>query len=195
MSFRILAAVVIALSIGLVPVAYSKKREKAFGNFRVVEEGVLYRSAQPTPDGLGRAIHDHGFRTVISFRDVREDRGTEVPDEWEAAFCAKLGVKFIRLPALVWSYNHGVIPAEANVSKFLTVMKDPTNYPVLIHCFRGIHRTGIFSALYRMECQGWTTAEAIGEMRECGYVTLDGDKDVRRFLEQYRARGSGRPGS
>jgi len=183
---RFIAAALVGLSIALVPVVYAKKREKSFGNFRVVEPGVLYRSAQPTPEGLGRAIHDHGFRTVISFRDAREDRGADVPDEWEGPFCAKLGVHFIRLPSLVWSYDHGVIPAEANVTTFREVMKDPGNYPVLIHCFRGIHRTGIFSALYRMEWQGWTNAEAIDEMRACGYTTLDGDEDVRRFLELYR---------
>lgn len=194
MTYRVVAAALIAVSIGLVPVAYARKREKAFGNFRVVEPGVLYRSAQPTPEGLGRAIHDHGFRTVVSFRDTREDRGADVPDEWEGPFCAKLGVKFVRLPALVWSYHHGVVPAEQNVSKFLAVMKDPKNHPVLIHCFRGIHRTGIFSALHRMEYQGWTNAEAMAEMRDCGYVTIDGDDDVRRFLEKYRPRGTARPG-
>jgi tyrosine-protein phosphatase SIW14 len=191
---RFVAAAAIALSIGLVPYAYSKKREKSLGNFRVVEEGVLYRSAQPNSEGLGRAIHDYGFRTVISFRDARDDRPDEgVPEEWEGPFCAKLGVKFVRLPTRVWSYENGVIPADANVTRFLDEMKDPANHPVLIHCFRGIHRTGIFSALYRMEWDRWSNAEAIEEMRDCGYDTIDRDHDVRQYLERYRPRGDGRP--
>jgi protein tyrosine/serine phosphatase len=190
---RFAFAAAIGLAVVLMPVAYSKKREKSFGNFRVVQEGVLYRSAQPTADGLGRAIHDYGFRTVISFRDARDDRPDEgVPEAWEGPYCAKLGVKFLRLPVRVWSYQNGVIPADGNVTKFLDVMNDPANYPVLIHCFRGIHRTGIFSAIYRMEWDGWSNAEAIAEMRDRGYDTIDRDHDVRQYLETYRPRRAGR---
>ena len=191
---RFVFAAAIGLSIGLVPFLYAKKREKTLGNFRVVRDGVLYRSAQPTPDGLGRAVHDYGLRTVISFRDVRDDRPEEgVPEEWEGPFCAKLGVKFVRVPMRVWTQQNGVIPADANVTKFLDVMNDPANYPVLIHCFAGKHRTGTYSALYRMEWDGWSNAEAIEEMRACGYDTIDKDHDVRHYLEKYRPRGVGRP--
>ena len=65
-------------------------------------------------------------------------------------------------------------------------MDNPDNYPVLIHCFAGIHRTGAFCAIYRMEYEGWTNAEAIEELRACGYSNLDDEWDILGYLEQYR---------
>jgi tyrosine-protein phosphatase SIW14 len=66
-------------------------------------------------------------------------------------------------------------------------MRDPANHPVLIHCFAGIHRTGTFCAVYRMDFQGWSSREAIAEMRTLGFATLDECQDVLGFLEHYHA--------
>ena len=41
------------------------------------------------------------------------------------------------------------------------VMADPGNYPVLVHCFAGIHRTGAYCAVYRMEFERWDNADAM----------------------------------
>ena len=49
---------------------------------------------------------------------------------------------------------------------------------MLIHCFAGIHRTGVYCAVYRMDHDGWSNREAIAEMRALGYATLDDDLDV-----------------
>jgi hypothetical protein len=50
---------------------------------------------------------------------------------------------------------------------------------------RGVHRTGAYTAIYRMEFNGWTKAEAIAEMVERGYDTLDDDPDILQYLESY----------
>jgi hypothetical protein len=70
-------------------------------------------------------------------------------------------------------------------------MRNPANHPVLVHCFAGIHRTGAFCAIYRMEFDHWTNAQAIREMRNLGYT--DDHMDVQAYLENYRpgaARGN-----
>jgi protein tyrosine/serine phosphatase len=69
---------------------------------------------------------------------------------------------------------------------FRQVLADPANHPVLIHCYAGIHRTGTYCAVYRMDYQQWSNPEAIAELRSLGYATLDGDADVLTFLERYR---------
>ena len=79
-------------------------------------------------------------------------------------------------------------PDEAGmrVDRFLEVMKDPSNYPVLIHCYAGIHRTGAFCAVYRMEIEHWSNKRAIDELMAAGYRTLPDDWDLLEFLETFQ---------
>jgi hypothetical protein len=63
-------------------------------------------------------------------------------------------------------------------------MDNPANYPVLVHCFAGIHRTGAFCAIRRMDHDGFTNEEAIQEMKNLGY-TIE-HMDVLPYLRNYR---------
>jgi tyrosine-protein phosphatase SIW14 len=184
--FRFLPAVLVAVSLFAVPYGYSEVREKHLRNVRVVEEGVLYRSGQPSPAGLERLIHDYDIRTVVCFRDAEKGKTEIPPEQWEEPFCAKLGVNYVRLPLRVWSHDQtGVIPADENVRRLLEIMADRKNHPVLIHCYRGVHRTGTYAAIYRMEHNGWSNADAMEELKALGYDNLDKETDVRGYLERY----------
>lgn len=184
-ALRLLPAVLVAAMLVAAPLAYSHVREKNLRNFRVVDDGVLYRSAQLTPSGLERIVHDYGIRYVLNFRDVEDGKWATPPDPWEEEVCFRLGIKYQRMPLRVWSEDHGTVPAEENVKKFLEIMADPNNRPVLVHCFRGVHRTGSYCAIYRMEYQGWSNKEALDELKALGYDKLDQEDDVRGYLERY----------
>jgi tyrosine-protein phosphatase SIW14 len=171
--------VVLGLIIG--PVVFALHQQAQMRNFRVVREGVLYRSGQMTRAGLQRVFFDYGIKTVICLRD-----GTQASDQAEEAFCNSEEVSFVRIPPTFWGDMGGAPPAEEGVRKFREVLSDPANYPVLVHCLAGIHRSGIFTAIYRMEFEHWTNAEAMAEMRACGYVELDEHVDVLGYLESYR---------
>src|SRR5262245_14797390 len=134
---------VLALIVG--PVVYAFHEEKQTRNFRVVQEGKLYRSARMTLAGLKRVAHDYGIRTVISLRDA--DRA----DLDEEEFCRKQEIAFYRLPPRHWDTTNGPAEAEVNVRQFRDIIDDPDNYPILVHCFAGVHRTGAYIAVYRME--------------------------------------------
>ena len=186
---RFVPGLLIAVSIVAIPVGYARVRDEHLRNFRVVEDGVLYRSAQLSPEGLERVIHDYGIRTVISFRDAEDGKATEPPDRWEEEFCAKRGVKYVRMPLRKWLPDDGgVVPADENVRRFLEVLADPKNRPVLAHCFRGVHRTGMYCAVYRMECHGWSNDDALAELKALGYENLDKEDDVRGYLERYEPK-------
>jgi protein tyrosine/serine phosphatase len=60
-------------------------------------------------------------------------------------------------------------PSETQVEFFLYVINDPANLPVYLHCTNGHDRTGIMSALYRVEKYGWGFDETYKEMKEAGY--------------------------
>src|SRR5437879_1274432 len=88
-------AVVAAFIVG--PVLFANHQQKQMKNFRVVREGVLYRSGQMSLEGLRRAVQDHGIRTVVSLRDARTP-GDTPPDAAEEEFCRDLDILFVRIP-------------------------------------------------------------------------------------------------
>jgi tyrosine-protein phosphatase SIW14 len=177
-----------ALIVGLLvggPLAYSNYRHAALRHFRVVEDGVLYRSGQLTLPGLKRLIHDYGIKTVVTLRDAARAE-VPPPDLEEETFCKGQEMNYLRVTPQTWWASDGSVPAEKGVKDFLAVMSDPANYPVLVHCFAGIHRTGAFCAVYRMEFHHWSNERAIAEVVAQGYSNLDEELDLLTYLEQYR---------
>lgn len=155
-------------------------------NFRAVERGVLYRSGQMSTSGLQRVIKEYGIRSVISLRDARDPEQSP-PDEVERTICRDLDVTFCRMTPLRWSMPDGSIPAAANVKKFLELVNDQHfPRPILVHCFAGVHRTGAFVAIYRMDIQGWTCDEAIREMLTVAEDKSSFERDQLDFLENYK---------
>ena len=179
----VILGTLIAGSMIAAPIAYKRWHDREYRNFHVVEEGVLYRSGQLPVARLQQLVALHGIRTVISLRD--SDRPI---DKDEEAWIKARHLNFVRLAPLSWWPDaDGNIPGDANVKVFREVMDDPAKYPVLIHCFAGIHRTGTMCAIFRMDYQGWTNDEAMNEMRTIGYTMLDDHADVLNYLTQYRS--------
>jgi len=141
---------------------------------RIVEPGVLYRSGQLSADGFTEAVLRHGIRTIVNAQDEWPD--PDVEKNWlcpqtikESELCRQLGVRYIHLsPDLI---SRKCIPADRPqaIGQFLAIMDDPANYPVLLHCRAGLHRTGCLVSVYRMEYQGRTPLEAVREMKAHGF--------------------------
>jgi tyrosine-protein phosphatase SIW14 len=182
-----LATGIVALVVA-VPLLYSSHRQTTLRNFRVVEDGVLYRSGQLSPAAFQRVLDEYGIRTVITLRTAR-DKSMPYPDEWEAGICQSKNIRHVRIVPQVWGPNEkGEIPADENVKKFLAIMDKKENQPVLVHCFAGIHRTGTMCAIFRMEYHHWPADRAIDEMRLCGFDPEDMHEHIEGYLRNYRAR-------
>jgi protein tyrosine/serine phosphatase len=186
----------IALAAVLVggPIGYARYQKTHFRNFRTVQSGQLYRSGQLSADGLKRVVHDYGLRTVITLRDPREP-GDPPPDLAEEKYCRDQELYYFRLPhrslareGSVWLKVNGKARVDANVERFLKIIDDPKNHPVLVHCLAGMHRTGAYVAIYRMEYDRWTSAEAIAEMKAAGYDNIEEQNDILGYLQTYVPR-------
>jgi protein tyrosine/serine phosphatase len=158
------------------PLLYRAERARTFRNFRVVEDGVLYRGGQMTPAGFERVCRERGVRTVIKLREANDEKPADVAaDDAEERFCRDHGIVFHRVLPKDWEVDPttGRVPMEDNLRWFERAMDDPTQTPrpVLVHCFAGIHRTGAMVAAYRMAFQGWTNAEAVAELKSRGRST------------------------
>ena len=184
--WRVLLGTFVLLLAASVPFLYGSHRQNSLRNFRVVEDGVLYRSGQLTPEGFGRVLHDYGIKTVVTLRTVR-DPSKPYPDAWEKELCEARGLKHVRIVPRVWGPDDkGEIPAEQAVQEFLTVMDDRANHPVLLHCFAGIHRTGTMCAIFRMEHHRWTPDAAIEEMQLYGFDPADMHEHIEGYLRNYK---------
>jgi len=60
-------------------------------------------------------------------------------------------------------------PEKKEIVRFLRIMADAEQTPVLIHCMHGADRTGTMCAIYRVAEQGWTKEEALKEMTDGGF--------------------------
>ncbi len=180
----LLSVVVVMLCIGA-PVAWALHMQAQTRNFHIVKEGVLYRSGQTTLFGLKNLIHDYRIRTVVTLRDARIP-DEAAPDRAEEAYCIAEEINYVRIPPRPWEAPEGPPPVDEGVRKFREVMSDPSNYPVLVHCFAGIHRTGAYCAVYRMEFEHWTNERAIEEVKAFGYSNLDNEEDILGYLENYQ---------
>ena len=182
------AALTLVALVVSVPLAYRSVTSTTYRNFRVVESGRLYRSGQMSEAGLARTLREYGIRTVVSLRDARDD-GKVAPDRAEAEYCAAHGVEHIVLTPANWCAADGKpAPVEPNLRRFLAVMDDPAKSPVLVHCFAGIHRTGGYVSLYRIEYGRWTAEEAIREMKGMGTVRTTFDEEIPDYLRAYVRR-------
>jgi protein tyrosine/serine phosphatase len=185
-SLQTLLGVALVLVLICAPVVYALRQNHDMRGFKAVREGVLYRSGQLSLSALQRQIHDRDIRTVVCLRDAVPGRPT--PDHEEEDYCRKQGIRYIRIPPRHWDGPDGTCPADEGVRTFLEVMSDRRNYPVLIHCFAGVHRTGAYCAVYRMEFEGWSNEAAVAELKDLGYAHLEEEWDILNYLERYQPR-------
>ena len=158
--------------------------------FGAVVPGSIYRSGQPTASQLGRLVREKGIRAVVRFRTSRSLASDPKVRE-ETQFATQSGLKLFDL-----AFEDR--PPEESVRKLLEILDDETNHPVLLHCARGVVRTGAAVAVYRMEREGWGPEEALSEMLSCGFARriYAGSKSlgVLVFVASYRPTHPAPPG-
>ncbi|HEV3139960.1 MAG TPA: dual specificity protein phosphatase family protein [Vicinamibacterales bacterium] len=149
------AAILLGLSLAI-PASAQTATGATLANIRIDNFGRVndqyYRGAQP--EGRDYAdLRDVGVRTVIDLTDDADAR--------EPGIVQNLGMKFFSIPMSTHE-----TPSSDKVARFLTLVNDPANQPVYVHCQGGRHRTGVMTAVYRMTDDGWTADRAFGEMKQ-----------------------------
>jgi protein tyrosine phosphatase (PTP) superfamily phosphohydrolase (DUF442 family) len=175
LSRRRLGLLTIATIVALGSSALWQFREYAFAkNFRVVESGAVYRGAEQKPWPLRRIIERHGVRTIVCLVD---------PDPTEQALASSLGVEWLWVPL-------GESSAEITfdrLEELAEILADRTKRPVFFHCRRGVYRSNLGQAVYRMKECGWPLGQALDELREAGFDPNDsgGDQSCAELLARY----------
>jgi protein tyrosine phosphatase (PTP) superfamily phosphohydrolase (DUF442 family) len=111
----------------------------------------VYQSGAMSPPALIRCARRLGIASVVDFRGVDEPRFAD-----EARALAQTDIRYIHLPV-------GRDPQPEDVRRFVAFMAEERSAGrrVLLHCKDGEGRSIYFSAIYRIEFEGWTPREAL----------------------------------
>ncbi len=191
----VLGAVVVAVVLAP-PVALYRAKYIQAKRFREVESGRLYRSGQPTADGFREIVQRYGIKMVVNLQ--HEEPDPLLPNNWlgkgqvrESELCKQLGVEYRLITPDVLPPGNTLDKEPPVVKEWLDLLDDEKNYPILLHCKAGLHRTGRLTAIYRMEHHGWSQGEALRELRANGYgyvAASENDAFIIQFLQNYKPR-------
>jgi hypothetical protein len=113
---------------------------------RTVVPGTIYMSAMPSPRGLEIAQARHHFKTIINL--FPEDTPLQSPlYPQERAFAAAHDIHYIVSPSDFSS-------SDAFLDETLRLARDPSAWPILVHCHACMDRTPAWMGIYRFVVQG-----------------------------------------
>ena len=159
-------------------------------NFKEISENKVYKSGVIPPNKIAGYIKDHSINSVIDLRFPHTKDKVNNPEIPEELTAEKEAVE--KLEGVTY-FNLGTdqVPTQDTVDEFLQIMDDPDNYPVLIHCYHGVGRAQMFSAIYRIEYEGWSNQEAREQTRLLlKGSSFDEGKPKGDYLINYKPRAT-----
>lgn len=140
---------------------------------------IIIRSPQPDKDDLETLHKRFGVRTVLNLRGQKPGKSWY---EDERKGVERIGAKWVHL-----AVDSARRPSSEMVKEFFQLVEEPANWPILLHCQGGIHRSGLMTALYRMQYQGWSAEDAIAEMDDRYFEWGVRDRSaLKEYLRQYK---------
>lgn len=128
-------------------------------NFRTISKGKVYKSGVINPDKIVDFLTEHNIKSVIDLRLPGTSDLKNNPEITTEVNAEKLALE--KTDTITYFYNGTKqIPKKKQLKSFFKIMDNPNNYPVLIHCHHGVGRAKLFSALYRIEYEGWSNTKA-----------------------------------
>ncbi len=157
-------------------------------NFMTITEGKVFKSGAIPPDEIQSYVKKYHIKSIIDLRfpGTGDDvNNPEIPAELTAEKEA-----IAKIPGVNY-FNDGSdqVPNQKNLDIFFKIMDNPSNYPVLIHCYHGIGRAQMYSAIYRIEYEGFSNEEARNKAAfPVMFSSFDDGKPKGEYLKSYKSR-------
>ena len=133
-------------------------------NFQTIEAGVLYTSGQPRGMDYTRLLYKYHIATFVNLRNPDEHR----EDNWyneEMAWMKNNGVKYVEMPLEKDVFDDAIPDTEAS-RKFLEIMNDHNNLPVLLHDSSGKKRVSYLAALWMLKSGGFNLDQTVEKIKK-----------------------------
>src|SRR5262245_24526373 len=168
---RLYTAVLLVAALASTAAASANLSQVRIDNFGRVNDNY-YRGAQP----VGRDYTDLaaiGVKTLVNL--------TSDADPAERAMAERAGMRYFQIPMTTHQS-----PTDAQLALFMSIVNDPANQPVYVHCVGGRHRTGVMTAAYRMSEDGWTADRAFKEMKDFKFGADFLHSEFKEFVFAYQ---------
>jgi protein tyrosine/serine phosphatase len=157
-------------------------------NFETITEGKVYKSGVLPPDQIESYVKKYHIKSIVDLRFPGTGDDVNNPEDAAELVAEKNAVAKIKG---VNYFNDGSdqVPNKENLLLFYKIMDNPANYPVLIHCYHGVGRAELYSAVYRIEYENWDKEEARTSTRFLTkWSSFDLGKPKGDFLHNYIRR-------
>ena len=157
-------------------------------NFETITEGKVYKSGVIPPDEIESYVKKYKIKSIIDLRFPGTSdlvNNPEIPSELTAEKAAVEKIQGVNY------FNNGSdqVPKPENLESFFKIMDNPDNYPVLIHCYHGVGRAEMYSAIYRIEYENFTNEKARENVRTLiKWSSFDDGTPKGEFLKAYKSR-------
>lgn len=100
----------------------------------------------------------------------------------EKSMVESAGMKYFHIPM-----NSHKPPTNSELSTFLNIVSTPDNQPVYVHCAAGKHRTGVMTAIYRINQSSWSADQAYEEMKKYKFGPSFFHPKLKEFVYDYHS--------
>lgn len=125
-------------------------------NFNIIEPEVLYISGQPRGMDYTRLLYKYHIATIVNIRSISEHRERNWYNE-EITWVRNNGVNYFGVPI----GKHNYFPDKQTQDKFLAIMADKNNLPVLLHGSSGEERVSMLTAVWVVKAGGYSFKRAV----------------------------------
>lgn len=124
-----------------------------FSNFHWIEEGVMARANQPSPEAVARYA-EMGFKTILNLRGP----STTGYYALEREACEEHGI------AMIDARMHSREPPSVEQVRRAKELFETIQYPALMHCKSGADRAGVMAVLYAHFKMSQTIEQAVEQL-------------------------------
>lgn len=155
LSMRWIVVVVAILAMGAGGWAY--RQNHRYKHVAIHDPGKVIRCAWVAPDVMAELVTKHHAKAVLNLCRPGEMGPDRAREEREAVEGAGAKLYELSLPDID-------DPSSPEIAPHIAILKDPANYPLIVHCQHGFNRTGRVLTMYDVMFRGKTGEEALAAM-------------------------------
>jgi hypothetical protein len=156
------------------------RHHQRYKHFAIHDPEMVYRSAWLEGDAFRDLVEDYQIRTVLNLCEPDEMGRQRCLDQQSAVRGS--GARLIELPMPAATLD----PADPEIEKFVAVLSNPENYPLLVHCQHGVTRTAKVLVMYDILFRRMTAEQSLAAMPRFGREMYP--VSVRTFARNFEDR-------